>query len=50
MLLAPIWMQPETSTLCEVSQKKKSIISLICGIQSMAKMNLSTKEKQTENL
>ena len=40
----------EIIRLSEVSQKEKDkypVISLICGIQDMAQMNLSTKQKQT---
>ena len=44
------WLQPEILILSEVSQKEKDkcyVMSLICGIQNMAQMNLSTDQKQT---
>ena len=37
--------------ISEVSQREKDkyhMISLICGIENMAQMNLSTKQKQTQ--
>ena len=43
------WIQLETLILSEVSQKEKGkyhMISLICGIQNMAQMKLSAKQKQ----
>ena len=43
-------MDPENIILSEVSQKEKDkcyMISLICEIQNMTQMNLSTKWKQT---
>ena len=43
-------MQLEITMLSEVSQKKKDkyhMIPLIGGIQNVAQMNLSTKQKQT---
>jgi len=43
-------MQLEINILSEVSQKEKykyHVISLIWGIQNMAQVNLSTKQKQT---
>ena len=47
---AATWIQLEILILSEVSQKEKDkyqMISLICGIQNMAQMNLSAKQKQT---
>ena len=44
------WMQLEIFILSVLSQKEKDkyhMISLIFGIQNMAEMNLSTKQKQT---
>ena len=44
------WMQLESLILSEVSQKEKSkyhMISLICEIQNVAQISLSTKQKQT---
>ena len=43
-------MDPETTTLSEVSQTEKDIyhtISLICGIQKLIQTNLYIKQKQT---
>ena len=43
-------MDLEIIILCEVSQKEKDkyhMISLTCGIQNMAQLNLSTEQKQT---
>ena len=41
-------MQLEILILSELSQKEKNtILSLISGIQNMAQMNLSMKQKQT---
>ena len=48
MPLAATWMELETLTLSERSQKEKDkhhMISLISGIQYTAQMNLSTKNK-----
>ena len=45
---AAAWMQLEIIILSEVSQTEKDkyhMISLICGIQNMAQMNLSAKQK-----
>ena len=42
-------MQLEIIILNEVCQKEKDkhhMMSLVCGIQNMAQMNLSTKQKQ----
>ena len=44
------WMQLETLTLSERSQEEKDqyhMISLICGIYSLAQMTLPTNKKQT---
>ena len=49
MPFAATWMQLDILTLNEVNQKEKDkyhMISLICGIQNMTQMNLSTKPKQ----
>ena len=49
MPFAATWMQLEIPILSEVSCKEKvkyHMISLICGIQNMAQMNLSTQQKQ----
>ena len=43
-------MDIEIIILSEVSQKEKDkyhMISLICGIENSAQMNISTKQKQT---
>ena len=51
MTFAATWMQLEILMLSEVGQKEKDkcyITSLMCGIQYMAQMNLSTKKKQTD--
>ena len=43
-------MDPEIITLNEVSQTEKDkyyMISLLCGIRKIVKMNLFTKQKQT---
>ena len=50
MPFAATWMDMEIIILSEVSQKEKDkyhMISLICGIQNMAQINLSTEKKQT---
>ena len=50
MPFAATWMGPEIIILSEVSQKEKDkyhMISLICGVQNMTQMNISTKQKQT---
>ena len=50
MPLATTWMEIEILILSEVSQKEKDqhhMISLKCGIQYMAQMNISTEKKQT---
>ena len=50
MPFAATWMDLEIIILSEISQKEKDkqhMISLICGIQNMTQMNLSTKQKQT---
>ena len=50
MPFAATWMQLEILMLRGLSQKEKDIchmISLICVIYNMAKMNLSTEKKQT---
>ena len=50
MPFAVIWMQLEILILNEVSQKEKDkydMISLTCGIQNMAQINLSYNQKQT---
>ena len=49
MPLAATWMDVQI-TLSEISQKEKDkyhMLSFICGIESMAQMNLSMKWKQT---
>ena len=51
MPFAATWMELEILILSEVSQKEKDkyhMISLICGIQNMAQMNLSTEQKETQ--
>jgi len=48
MPFAATWMELETPILSELSQKEKDkyhMISLICGIQYTAQMNLSTEKK-----
>ena len=53
MPFAATWMDLEIIILSEISQKEKDkqhMISLICGIQNMTQMNLSTKQKQTHRL
>ena len=50
MPFAATWMQLEIITPSEVNQKEEDkyhMISLLCGIENMAQMNLSTKQKQT---
>ena len=50
MPFAATWMDLEIIILSEISQTEKDkyhMISLICGIQNMTQMNLSTKQKQT---
>ena len=45
------WMQREILTLSELSRKEKGkyhMIALICGIENMTQMNLSTQQKQTQ--
>ena len=45
-----LWMDPESIILNEVSQAEKDkyyMMSLICGIRKIVKMNLFTKQKQT---
>ena len=47
MPFAATWMDLETITLNEVSQKQKDkyhMISFICGISSKTQMNSSTKQ------
>ena len=42
------WKQLEILLLSEVSQKEQDkypVISLVCGVQNMAPMDLSTKQK-----
>ena len=52
MLILPFaatWMELEILILSEACQKKKDnyhVISLVCGIENMAQMNLSTEQKQ----
>ena len=49
MPFAEIWMNLEIITLSKVSQEEKDkyhMIPLICGIQNMSQMNISTKQKQ----
>ena len=49
MPFAATWMDLESLKLSEISQKEKNkfhMISLICGIENMAQMILSTKQKQ----
>ena len=48
--IAATWMQLEILILSEASQKEKDkyyVISLLYGIQDMARMNIPTKQKQT---
>ena len=50
MSFAATWLDLEIIILSEVSQTEKNkyhVISLICGILKMIKMNLFTKQKQT---
>lgn len=50
--VAAIWMQLESLTLSEVSQKEKDkyhMTSLMCGIWNVAHTNLSTEQKQTHS-
>ena len=51
MLFAATWMELETLTLREISQKEKDkyhMIALISGILHMAQMKLSTEKKITD--
>ena len=46
MPFAETWMQPEIIILSEVRKKDKfHTISLTCGIQNIAQMNISKKQK-----
>ena len=54
MPFAARWMKLEILILSEVSQKvsqkekdRYNMISLLCGIQHIAQMNLSTEQKQS---
>ena len=50
MPFAATWIKLGSITLNEASQKEKDkyhVTSLICGIYDMARMNLSTEQKQT---
>ena len=47
MPFAATWMQLEIITLSQKRKGKHCIILLICGIQNVAQINLSTKQKQT---
>ena len=49
MPFAETWMQPEIIRLSEVSQKEKAkhhMMSLTCGIKSMAQMDLCMRQRQ----
>ena len=51
MAFAATWMQLEIFILSELSQKEKDkyhMISLTCGIQYRAQMNLSTKQTDSQ--
>ena len=48
MPFAATRIQLEILILKEVNQKDKCPISLICGIQNVAEINLATKQKQTQ--
>ena len=48
MPFAATWMEPETLTLSEISQRKtNTMIPRISRIKYLAHMNLSTEKKQT---
>ena len=47
---AATWMDLEIVILSEVSQTEKDkyhMISIICGIENMIQINISTKQKET---
>ena len=51
MSFAAMWLDLEILILSEVSQKEKEkyhMTSVICGIENIAQINLSTEQKQTQ--
>ena len=45
MPFAATWVDLEIIILSEISQRKTSMVSLICGIKKMIQMHLFTKQK-----